>query len=175
MTELLLSCARLWPPSESDLGKGAQREQQPQLTLFWQIEVLGKGKFLYINLKSMKNKLLLKVFEWWHGSCKPCADDSDSVGGRFSLLLAELERSLGLMELAKKRISCQLTPLWGKSSATYPTQWRHTPLHMHTKNEQERTRTHRCDFPCWRHSHSPFACPCHLHQHLWPTPFQVLL
>ena len=65
--------------------------------------------------------------------------------------LAELECSLGLMGLAKKRTSCQLTPLRGKSSATYPTQLKTHALARAVcmcKNEQERTRMHRCDLPC---------------------------
>ena len=149
---------------------------------FLQIDVLGRGKvlahtFFFTSILNLwRISYFLRFFNWLHGSCKPCADVS--VGGRFSLLLAELECSLGLMELAKKRTSCQLTPLRGKSSATYPTHLKtHALAHAvcMCKNEQERTRMHRCDFPCWRHSHSPFACPCHLHQHLWPTPFQVLL
>ena len=80
MTEFLLSCAHLWPPSESDLGNGAQREQQPQLTLFVKLKCLSKAIFFTSILNLWRISYFLRFFNWLHGSCKPCADVS--VGGR---------------------------------------------------------------------------------------------
>ena len=65
--------------------------------------------------------------------------------------LAELECSLGLMGLAKNERAASYTPLRGKSSATYPTQLKTHALSSAVcmcKHEQERTRMHRCYFPC---------------------------
>ena len=170
MTEFLLSCApRLWPPSESDLGNGAQREQQPQLTLFVKLKCLSKAIFFTSILNLWRiSYIFLKVFQlvtWVLQAVCGCFCWREVT--RHSLNLS-----------ARLALWDKLTPLRGKSSATYPTQLKTHALSSAVcmcKHEQERTRMHRCYFPCWRHWHSPFACPCHLHHHLWPTRFQVLL
>ena len=147
--------------------RSSKRATTPAHT-FCQVEVSVKGNFFYLNSECMKNKLFLKVFQlvtWVLQAVCGCFCWREVT--RHSLNLS-----------ARLALWDKLTPLRGKSSATYPTQLKTHALASAVcmcKHEQERTRMHRCDFLCWRHSHSPFACPCHLHHHLWPTLFQVLL
>ena len=138
MTEFLLSCARLWPPSESDLGKGAQREQQPQLRLFVKLKCLSKANFFTSILNLWRISYFLRFFNWLHGSCKPCADVS--VGGR-------LRATRWTWVLAWPYGTCEKTNKLPANRLQQPTQlnWRYTPLHVQcacasmSKNSQECT------------------------------------